>query len=137
MTVLRHISLAVMTGACLVSAAFALPHSPSARAEIFAKCSGDLGALATFRRNHVGGDHREPKELQNTFDMLLEAVLPDAVAYGMPEHQAANWRFNAYVSHNDLLNSVAYSMDERRKDLSRKASEARIEACRSLVLSAG
>ncbi|MEP5762142.1 MAG: hypothetical protein ABJ327_23095 [Litoreibacter sp.] len=115
-------------------AASALPHSPTGRAEVFAKCSGDLGALATFRRNHTGGDHETPLALQKTFDVLLDAILPDALEYGLPENQAAHWRFHAWVTHSNLLNDVEYSIDTRRKTRAKSASEARVIACTELLL---
>lgn len=134
MVTVRHISLALMIGLFSLSDAAALPASPSERAEVFARCVGDLGALATFRRNHTGGDHKSPLRLKNTFDTLLEAVLPDALAYGLPQLQPERIRFQAWASHQTLLNDITYSTDTRRKDRARKASEARIADCTKLLL---
>lgn len=68
------------------------------------------------------------------FDLMLDAILPAAIAYGMPERQAANWKFDAWRSHAAILNDANYSLDERRAKSARAASERMIEECRRLIL---
>ncbi|MEM7471388.1 MAG: hypothetical protein AAF340_08550 [Pseudomonadota bacterium] len=113
----------------------AIPISPSERAQAFAQCAGRYSAMA----NHITHASAETFETVRSrlaiFDMMLEAVLPAAVAYGMPEKQAANWKFDAWRNHAAILNDANYSFDTRRAENARAASEKMIAECRSLILS--
>ena len=61
-------------------AALALPGSPSQRAEMFATCAGRLEAMATRQRADRHPDLAQTERYSADFQMLLEAVMPAAIA---------------------------------------------------------
>ncbi len=118
----------------LAQSAVALPHSPSERAKLFATCSGYLGALAVLQRNIDPKEARKTEEMRNTFDALLDAVLPDATAHGMPREVAWNWRFNAWIDQSEILNDVSYSVDTGRATRAQSVADHRYAICREVIL---
>ena len=135
MTVLRQYFVGSLVAAIFSGQmAVALPHSPSERAKLFATCAGHLGALAVQQRTAAPVKAPETEAMRQTFEMLLDAVMPDAVAHGMPESTAYNWRFNAWLDNADILNEVAFSFDETRAQRAQQLVDARLATCRDLLL---
>jgi len=139
MTVLRHSLLLGWACLALVAGSFAqaLPYSPSERAKLFATCSGYLGALATSQQSIDPEEARKTEAMQDTFEVLLEAVLPDAAAYGMPVHVAHNARFDAWMHNAEMLNASASHSNSSQAARALAVVEQRARACRDLILPAG
>lgn len=128
---------AALSGLCLLLAAVnaaALPARSFERAEIFATCSGRLAALATRQRalNEAGAD--DNARLARAFETLVEATMPDAVDDGVPPGHDLIWRGRGWGEVAGLLADVDYSFDAGRAERALVAVEARIEACRDVLL---
>ncbi|MEM6408516.1 MAG: hypothetical protein AAF700_08870 [Pseudomonadota bacterium] len=136
MTVFRHLMfVGVLTGLMCAPAVSAIPISPSERAQAFAQCAGRYSAMANHITEASSETFETVRERKALFDMMLEAVLPAAVAYGMPKAQATTWKFDAWRNHAAILNDANYSVDHRRAQNARAASEKMIAECRRLILS--
>ena len=116
------------------TAALAMPISPSERAKLFARCAGNLSALAAHQRSVSGKDPTRIEALRDGYDSLLNAILPYAVDYGMPASQAADWRQQAWRAQTVLLNDVAYSIDAGRAKRAQNTARDRIEICHNMLL---
>ncbi|TDK43200.1 hypothetical protein [Antarcticimicrobium luteum] len=128
---------AALSGLCLllwVANAAALPARAFERAEIFATCSGRLAALATRQRalNEAGADGNA--QLARAFESLVEATMPDAVDDGVPPGHDRVWRGRGWGEVAGLLADVDYSFDASRAERALIAVEARIAACRGVLL---
>lgn len=128
---------AALSGLCLLigaADAAALPARSYERAEIFATCSGRLAALATRQRalNEAGADGNA--QLARAFETLVEATMPDAVDDGVPPGHDRVWRGRGWGEVAGLLADVDYSFDAGRAERALVAVEARIEACRDVLL---
>jgi cytochrome c556 len=112
----------------------AMPMSPSQRAQTFAQCSGRLAALAMYQ--DVISDERpvDVRVVQNDFDALLEATLPAAIDFGMPESVAAQAKFDAWTAQSDLINTARFSQDDLRATTAKRASDGFIASCLDLVM---
>lgn len=90
--------------------------------------------MATRQRtlNHSGAE--ENARLAREFDMLLEATMPDAQRDGVPPAQGPRWRSQGRRELAALLSDVDYSFDSGRAERARQAVDARLEACRSVLL---
>ena len=121
--------------ATLLSApAYALPNQPIEMVEVFATCSGRLSAMATRQRSHAEPDATENEKLRDTFELLLETTLPDALAAGVPQDQARRWRFGGWSEVATLLADVDYSLDQRRADMAQQLLRRHLASCRALLL---
>lgn len=128
----------LMAGAALscgaAAAAPALPAFSHQRAQLFATCSGRLAALATHQQSTRQADAPESRRLQAEFDMLLEAVMPDAMDEGVPDGQAARWRSQGWSEIAGHLANEYYSFDASVSEYARNAAADRIAECRDLLL---
>lgn len=124
----------LMTGAH-ESIAQGWPTSPAQRAQVFAVCAGRLSALADHQRylDANAADRAETQRL--AFDALLQAVMPDALDYGMPGAQALNWRMHAKLAQSSLLMRADFNSDDQVKARARAAAEAFLNECDGFVLS--
>lgn len=68
------------------------------------------------------------------FDSLLDATLPDAIDYGMPESAATQARVQAWQVHAHLRNRADYSLDDRRSTRAAERLARDLESCKALVL---
>ncbi len=102
--------------------------------EIFAICSGRMEAMATRERAHARPEAAEIERLRSTFETLLEATLPDAIADGVGAGQAALWRNGGWREIAGLLADVDYSLDQRRADMAQNMLRRHIANCRALLL---
>lgn len=112
----------------------ALPAFSHKRAELFAVCSGRLAALATHQRSIRSEDAPLSQRLQEDFDLMLDAVMPDAVDQGVPTGQAQRWRSQGWSEIAGFLADVHYSFDAELSNRARAAADARIGECRDLLL---
>lgn len=115
-------------------AALALPGSPSQRAEMFATCAGRLEAMATRQRADRHPDLAQTERYSADFQMLLEAVMPAAIAYGVPPQQAVTWRSVGWVEIAYLLADRQYSHDEIRIARAKQRLSEHLSDCRNLIL---
>ena len=138
---MRPIIAILLCGSCILAleggraeAAPGLPAFSHQRAELFAKCSGRLAALASHQRSMRLDDAGENDRLRAEFDMLLEAVLPDAYDQGVPSGQEDRWRSQGWSEIAGHLANQLYSFDAGIADYARQAAEVSIARCRDLVL---
>ncbi|MEO0991453.1 MAG: hypothetical protein AAFX00_10940 [Pseudomonadota bacterium] len=113
--------------------ALALPVSPSERALLFADCTGRLSALEAHQWMTNGIESERTGRQRNAFADLLDAVLPDAVAHGMPAHMALSRRIHAKAAHAALLNASKFAGDPDRRTTAAKAAETYRLACLDLI----
>jgi hypothetical protein len=119
---------------CVSTAAVALPHKLEDRAELFATCSGRLAAVAARMRGYENGDASESDMMRDTFNALLDAVLPMMVSEGVPESQAAKWRNRGWAEIAHLFADADYSFDAQRAERARHTLTRRIAVCRDVLL---
>lgn len=112
----------------------ALPSMSFQQAELFAVCSGRLAALATHQKYMKSSDSSDSERLRREFDMLLDAVLPDAESQGVPPGQAKRWRSQGWAEMAGYLADVQYSFDQSVADTALAASASRVEQCRDVLL---
>ena len=134
MSELKTYVIAALIGFCYASPVLALPYSPSQRAELFANCAGRLSALEEHQRMFDGPASEVTRSAVRRFEALLEAVMPDAIAYGMPGRQVWSWRVNAKHAQSLLLNKATFSQDGRLLERAQMASDQYISECENLVL---
>lgn len=135
MTAVRPLVRGVALSLLTATAAMALPGTAFERAEIFAKCSGRLEALATNQRALKNPQQSLTQQVLDDFDMMLDATLPAAIAQGVPPTQAVRWRSSGWSEIAALLSDVAYSFDHARAQRAEVAIDQRINACQNLLLS--
>ncbi|ARE40013.1 hypothetical protein RGUI_1872 [Rhodovulum sp. P5] len=112
----------------------AMPGTPWKQAEVFSICSGRLAALAA--RQQANDDPQSTRTLRqrDMFDLMLEATLPDAVSYGVPEDEPLRWRSSGWSETAILLSNISYSFDAGRVERAQAALEQRIADCTGLLL---
>ena len=118
-------------------AAQALPARSFERAELFASCAGRLAALAAHQHGYGEAGAERTQALVETFEMMLDATLPDAYADGVPEGQSDKWRNWGWRETAMLLAASHSSYDTLSADDASDALAERIAACTSVVLSDG
>lgn len=131
-TVLRGAACLLLTA----TTALALPGTPWKRAEVFATCSGRMAALATRQQALQDPGYPATQTSRETFDLLLDATLPSAIAHGVPEGQALRWHSVGWSEVAVLLADADYSFDSLRAEKARQALDLRIQDCNALILSA-
>lgn len=114
--------------------ALLLPASPSQRLQLFETCAGRLSALIEHQWLVDTASADRTAALRSEFDRLIEAVLPDALAWGMPPAMAMHWRITAKAQQADLLLLAAFGPDRARADRTRQVAEARIAECSGLLI---
>lgn len=128
-----------LCGAVLIAVtgtyALALPTTPHEQAEVFAICSGRFEAIATRQKALKMPEAARSKHIKDNFDLLLEATLPAALEFGVPESMPEQWRSGGWVEIAGLLADEQYSFDARRSRLARDAMEKRLDDCRNLIFS--
>jgi len=112
----------------------ALPAGSSDRAELFAICSGRLEALAVRQRARMEDEADAVSDLQQEFDVLLEAVLPWALSEGIDERQPNRWCVRGWVEVAHLLADMDYSFDARKAAAAKQLLAHRISECRKVLL---
>lgn len=126
-------SLALLTTS-LTTASLALPFSPSERAQLFANCAGRLAALEEHQRMFDGQASEKTQVVMSQFEALIDAIRPDAIAYGMPGRQIWSWRINAKHAQSALLQRATFSPDARMVERAQTASDQYIAECEQLVI---
>lgn len=111
-----------------------IPGSPWQRAEVFATCSGLLAALGTRQRAEHDPAWTHTLRQREMFDLLLEATLPAAVHYGVPQDEPKRWRSTGWVQAATLLADIAYAFDDGRATRAAAALEVRVADCTGLLL---
>jgi len=120
----------------LASPGSALPISPSERAKVFAVCAGHYSALVEHQRLFDGQASEASTERRDVFAMMLDAVWPDAVAYGVPEPAAMAWRVEAKAVQAALLSASVFNMVPERARPAKRVAQANIARCDALLLGA-
>lgn len=112
----------------------ALPVSPSERARVFAVCAGHYSALVEHQRLFDGQASEMSTERRDIFAVMLDAVWPDAVAYGVPEPLGMAWRVEAKAVQAALLSASVFNMVPERSRPAARVAEANIARCDRLLL---
>lgn len=129
-----HLVRGVAAVLLTASTASAFPATSWERAELFATCFGRLSALAAHQSaNHLTG-HVETQNLRDTFEVLLEAAMPQAQADGVPASHARRWRAQGWADLAVLLADTQYAFDQSRADRAQARMEADVATCRGMVL---
>jgi hypothetical protein len=116
---------------CAATPAGAFPLSPTERARVFADCAGI--AAAVMEHGWLFGTGEDAARQRELFLALLEAVLPDALARGLPGTQALAWRIEAKAAQKDLLATAAFHPAPERAAPAGRAAAARAAACTALL----
>lgn len=111
------------------------PISPAERAQVFATCAGRLSALIDHERTVVGTASKHIEAQQSTFQALLNAVMPDALDYGLPESKAMDWLLHAKLAQSRLLMRADFYGDAFAKQKARDAADAFLQECDQFLLS--
>ena len=136
MSGLRTLLLGLTAAASLAQGAQAVPASPSERAHLFATCTGRLSALEEHQWLFDGAASEATRRQKDALAALLDAVLPDAEAAGLPRHQPLAWRVAAKAAQAALLQDAAFATDPLRRDPSRRAADDHVADCLRLILGA-
>jgi hypothetical protein len=134
-------TLLVSLAALLAAPSEALPPAflspaPHDRARVFADCAGWLLALEEHQRLFDGPASERTAAHRAAFLDLLDAVLPDAEAQGLPAGTALSWRVVARAEQGALLSRAAFADDALAREPARATAIARVEACLRLLPSA-
>lgn len=106
------------------SAAQGLPRFAYQQAEAFAVCSGRMSAMAVRQSADRDPAALETREMMQTFDLLLEAVIHAAYAEGVPEREPGRWKARGWTEIAQLLGAGQTGAP----------LTARLRDCRDLVL---
>jgi hypothetical protein len=110
----------------------ALPTQPIEQAHIFADCAGRFSALERHQWLTDGPASEATARQVALFADLLEAVLPDARAQGLPDGIAMGWRVSARAAQAGLLETVAFGSPEAASRADH-AARVHLAACERLV----
>ncbi|MGR3714652.1 MAG: hypothetical protein ACU0A6_16210 [Shimia sp.] len=129
-------ALPTLCGAALLmtsSAAYSLPIRPFEQAQAFATCSGRISALTTHQRATRSPMAEDNAALAETFDLMLDAVLPEA-ALDDGAQLSTQWRARGWSQIAALLADAAYSFDAGRAARATDMIDVHINNCRDMVL---
>ena len=125
-----------LVSALLPTMLWGLPFSPTERLQLFAQCAGRYSALATHEAFFDGQASEAAEERAKTFQTLVDAVMPDAISYGMPARQALSWQVDEKMVHLALMQRATFEADPRRVEPARIRVDASIAQCEQLLLGA-
>ena len=112
----------------------AVPASPAQRLEAFATCAGRLSATVEHQWL-VDPAASEVTAVQRAgFEDLVAAVLPDALAWGVPETMVMHWRVAAKAAQRELLAHATFGTDPRRAAWAGELAAARLAECGGLLI---
>ena len=112
----------------------AFPISPGQRAQAFAYCAGAYLAVAEHRGSLDGTVQDHALDRRALFADMLEAVTPDAIAFGTPPGQITALRVQARAELRRLLAMSEFNMTPERARPARQAAEQTIARCNALLL---
>jgi hypothetical protein len=135
MSVLRTISVAIaVTLAAGPGGTF--PLTASERALAFAACAGRYSAEVEHRWLLAPTESAEPEARRDAFVALLDAVMDDALARGLPPHMAMATRIEEKAVQAALLQRAAFHPEPVVSEISRIAAARRLAACGVWLLDA-
>jgi hypothetical protein len=111
-----------------------IPASPSARLQIFETCAGRLSAEIAHRWLIDPASADGVAEMRDDFDAVIEAVLPDALAWGLPAAMPMHWRVSAKATHGALLSTATFGLDPAQAARARKIATAHLAACNGILI---
>lgn len=117
----------ILMGGVQDAPATQLPEQVQDRVQVFATCSGRFSAMAARARSFREGDPREHERMRDTFDLLLEAILP--YAPDLPQGQLKQWTARGWSETGLLL--AARDKQQRRAQVQ---LSHRLDGCRALLL---
>lgn len=101
---------------------------------MFSECAGRYSAVVEHDRLFSGIASETAEDRRALFVTLLDAVLPDALAYGMPEQQSMSWRIEAKAGHARLLSAAVFGMRKTEATNAREAASRYIANCDRFIL---
>ncbi|WP_193747444.1 hypothetical protein [Ruegeria sp. ANG-S4] len=93
-----------------------------------------MEALAARHRGRKEDDAILVTDMQQEFDLMLQAVLPWALSDGVDEIQPARWRVQGWVQVAYLLADIDYSLDAQITEGAKRQLHHRIAECRAVLL---
>lgn len=127
--------LAVLLLAGGSAGAGTLPTSPSQQLQTFATCAGRLSATIEHLWLVDPAASDGPLKLRRGFDDLIDAVLPDALAFGVPAELPMHWRVSAKAAQRELLTLSTFGTDSAQGEKARGLAAARLAECTGLLVS--
>lgn len=126
--------LGLATMAPSESSAGSWPQSPAERVQVFATCTGRLSALVDHERTVRGTAVEFFEKQRGAFQSLLNAVVPDALEYGLPKSQVMNWLLHAKLAQSQLLMRADFYGDAMIQEKARAAADAFLHECDQFLL---
>jgi len=93
-----------------------------------------MDALAARQRAYKEDAAHESEALSDTFEMLLDTVLPAALEEGVPGSQPSRWRNQGWAEVAALLAEIDTSFDAGRAARSKTTLDKRVADCRNVLL---
>ena len=82
----------------------------------------------------MGSEDHEAEDRLDLFEMLLEAVFPDARAAGLDGPQILDARIHAKMAHAQLLTTATFGTDDRRRMSAQRMVTHHLGQCDRIVL---
>ena len=123
--------------AFLITSTLAAPLSAlslAEQAEAFATCAGRYSAMATRQSATHNPDSDATRQLQSSFESLLEATLPHAAEAGIDPRRARSWQASGWSEMAHLMRLQQRSTDATHADRATRDMHRRLSTCRQLIL---
>ena len=129
---IRHILPVLVL--CATQAAASLPRDPAEQARIFAACMGRYTAAMEHAWLLGNADGATPQARRELFEMMLDAILPDAREAGFEGIDAWRYRSGAKQAQSRLLQLSSFDPDRDRARRAQTLARRQIAICESLIL---
>ena len=110
----------------------AMPHDPAAQARAFATCLGRYSAVMEHGWL-IGGDSSVAATRRETFEDLLNAILPVARDHGFAGSQVWQYRLGAKQAQARLLQMAYFNSDPARATRARTLAMRQVRTCDMLI----
>lgn len=108
--------------------------SPVEQAQAFATCAGRFSAMATRQSATHNPESQATRQIQNSFESLLEATLPYAQEGGIDPRRARSWQASGWSEMAHLMRMEQRSRETGRADRATRDMHRRLTTCRQLIL---
>ncbi|CUH76142.1 hypothetical protein [Tropicibacter naphthalenivorans] len=109
------------------------PDRATEQVRLFATCLGRMSATMEHEWL-MGRDGAQARGQRQLFEMLVEAVMPDARRAGLTGAHILHLRIEAKFAQAKLLQAASFDPDTRRKRYAANLAQREIGACNSLAL---
>ncbi len=101
----------------------------------FAACAGRYAAQVDWARSRDPQTAGRSRTRTDTFDQLVEALLPDATAQGLSDQRVRHWRRDAKSAQFDLLLFISYGIDPDHVVPAETTAARYLRICDDMILS--